>query len=244
MIPKIWTKKKTTEVVEYDEVRTVCTGPSDTWASINFENDSDELIMIALDYATKVSTTAKGQLRNCTMSIIAEDTLNSVERLRHTATAGQTWTRVFIPLPRGRHRIRFRTDERYGSSDEVYLRDINIHHFTASKHVAAVEPKPPRLPSGVIKDDTLGLSTRTQRIGNLGAEIELSIWFTSYDAYADFVSDDYASYMLIETPYPSTFGIYGGHMQEMSSPEIEGTLRYVEATFISPQRAGRGVREL
>lgn len=241
MIPRIWTKFKQENVPEYDETKTVCVGPGDTWASINFENNSNELIMIALDFATKVATTKKGQLKNCTMSIIAHDTINDVEHLRFTATAGQTWTRVFIPLPRGRHRIRFRTDDRYGATDEVYMRDVNLHRFRVSKHVAAVEAKPPRLPSGIEKYETLGLSTRTQRIGSFGAEIELSLLFKTYDAYADFVADEYLAYMLVETPYPSKYGIYGGHMQEMSTPEIDGTLRYVETTFVSPQRAGRGV---
>lgn len=241
MIPKVWTKYKQENVAEYDETKTVCTGPDDTWATINFENNSNELIMIALDYACKVATTAKGQLKNCTMSIIAEDTINDKEHLRHTATAGQTWTRIFIPLPRGRFRIRFRTDSRYGASDKVYMRDVNLHRFRVSKYVAAVEPKPPRLPSGIEKFETLGMSTRTQRIGSFGAEIDLTLKFLTYDDYADFLANEYLAYMLIETPYPSKYGIYGGHMEEMSQPEYEGTIRYVEATFTSAQRAGRGV---
>lgn len=239
MIPKVWTKYRQENIAEYDETKLVCRGPDDTWASINFENNSNELIMIALDYACKVATTKKGQLKNCTMSIIAHDTINDKEYLRHTATAGQTWTRVFIPLPRGRFRIRFRTDHRYGESDEVYMRDINLHRFRVSKYVNALEANPVESNAGTQVFETLGGTLRTQRIGTLTSKIEMTLTFTNYDNYSQFLGYEYDGYMMIETPY----GIYGGHMQEMKA-DRSGTLRFIECTLGSAQRAGRGVDEM
>lgn len=236
MMTKLYTREDYETL--FNEQKTICVGPGDTWASTQIVVPTDKLAVTAFDYACSVATTSAGNIRIANMTIISENVITGEEIERVIVTGARTWTRVFVPLDHGTWRIRFRTDSKYLSTDKVYLKDFNHHIFRPSPQVVAIDKlKPPVSQAGTQMFDTLESAMRLQRTGNHGSAIEMQLIFDTVSKFNSFYDAHFERYLLVECNY----GIYGGYIQAGAEPETEGPLRFLTITLLSPQRAGVGV---
>lgn len=236
MLPTLYSHVEETEIFEGPSI--VVTGAERMWLSPMVEIEEDEVGMLAMDYAVQAAVTSAGEITRAEVALVTHNAKSSFTRQRKIIRGSRTWTRVFLPVDTGQRKIGIATNEYFRSTDNARVRRVFYHRYVPSTYVYAIhELKPPKPLYGLQVQNTLEGSVRTQRTGNTGTEIEMTLCFLTHDGFNKFMDTRHDSYMILKCRY----GLYGGYLNGLDSePSTMGASVFLRVKMISDQRSGAG----
>lgn len=236
MLPTLYTHVEETEIFEGPSI--VVTGSEKLWLSPVVDIKEDEVGMLAMDFAVQAAVTSAGEITRAEIGLVTHNADSNSTRKRKIVRGSRTWTRVFLPVDSGKRKIGIATNEYFKSTDNARVRRIFYHRYVPSSYVYAIDQlTPPKPLSGLQVMNTLEGSVRTQRTGNTGSEIAMTLCFLTGESFNKFMDTRHDSYMILKSRY----GLFGGYLNGLDSePTALGTSVFLRVKMISDQRAGAG----
>jgi len=236
MLPTLYSHVEETEIFSGPSL--VVTGPEKLWLSPMVDVQEDEVGMLAMDYAVQAAVTSQGEITRAEIALVTHNAKSSYTRQRKIVRGSRTWTRVFLPVDSGQRKIGIATNDYFRSTDKVNVRRIFYHRYVPSTYVYAVDQlTPPKPLYGIQLQNTLEGSVRTQRTGNTGCEIGMTLCFLTHEGFNKFMDTRHDSYMVLKSRY----GLYGGYLNGLDSePTTKGASVFLRVKLISDQRPGAG----
>ncbi len=236
MLPTLYSHVEETEIFEGPSI--VVTGSEKLWLSPVVNIGENEVGMLAMDYAVQAAVTSAGEITRAEIALVTHNAGSNSTRKRKIVRGSRTWTRVFLPVDSGQRKIGIATNEYFRSSDDARVRRIFYHRYVPSTYVYAIDQlTPPKPLYGLQVQNTLEGSVRTQRTGNTGSEIAMTLCFLTEEGYNKFMDTRHDSYMLLKSRY----GLFGGYLNGLDTePTVKGASVFLRVKMISDQRAGAG----
>lgn len=185
---------------------------------------------IAFDFMALVASNS-GELPNKHFEVY----VNGVKRF--SVRAAWAWTRNYIWVAKGTHRVEFKTVG-YAAGDVATIRGINLAAFPLVREHKMVEATSMPKPIGSI--DTFEIikgRQRYQSTGPKGSELEFTLIFDDIAKWRTFMSTLENYYVIV-----GDYGVYGGTILPQDCDTIrKGSLVLMKCKMVSPLTAGVGV---